>query len=186
MVSPAGSAPELLVSDPDSQEAGGSWAPDGDKVAYTYNRVSTSLSSGPQEIRVLDLKTKQISTLVDSQGLYAPQWSPDGRYLAALAQRDYLVLFDTTTQKWKTMLALGVGYPTWSRDSQYIYCNTLWRPSPALIRVAVKSGKTQAFPVNFAAAGSYGAWSGLTPDGSFLFLRDRGSRDIYSLDLNLP
>jgi hypothetical protein len=40
--------------------------------------------------------------------------------------------------------------------------------------------------VNFVAAGTYGAWSGSTPDGSFLLLRDRGSRDIYSLDLNLP
>ena len=54
------------------------------------------------------------------------------------------------------------------------------------IRKAVKSGKVEAFPVNFVAAGTYGAWSGLTPDGSFLLLRDRGSRDIYSLDLNLP
>jgi hypothetical protein len=79
-----------------------------------------------------------------------------------------------------------VGYPRWSRDSLYIYCNTLWRKDPALLRVEVKSGKTETFPVNFVAAGTFGAWSGLTPDGSFLLLRDRGSRDIYSLDLNLP
>jgi hypothetical protein len=98
------------------------------------------------------------------------RWSSDGRYVGALAQRDYLVLFDTATQKWKTLLALSVGYPTWSRDSQYIYCDTLWRRSPALIRVAVESGQTETFPVNF---GAYGAWSGLAPDDSFLRLRDR-------------
>ena len=106
--------------------------------------------------------------------------------MAALASGDHLVLFDATTQEWKTLLALGVGYPAWSRDGQYIYCNTLWRSSPALIRLAVKSGKIETFPVNFVAAGTHGAWSGLTPDGSFLLLRDRGSRDIYSLDLSLP
>jgi hypothetical protein len=50
----------------------------------------------------------------------------------------------------------------------------------------VKSGRVEAFPVNFVAAGTYGAWSGVAPDGSFLLLRDRGSRDIYSLNLTLP
>jgi hypothetical protein len=89
-------------------------------------------------------------------------------------------------QKWTTLLALGVGYPTWSRDGQYIYCNTLWRKDSALIRVKVKNGQVETFPVDFVAAGTYGAWSGVTPDGSFLLLRDRGSRDIYSLDMNLP
>lgn len=186
LVSPAGSSPELLVPDPDSQESGATWGPDGKQVVYTYNRVSTVPSSASLEIRVLDLETKHVSTLPGSPGLYAPQWSPDGHYVAALAQRDYLVLFDTATKEWKTLLELGVGYPTWSRDGQYVYCNTLWRPNPALIRVAVKSGRMEAFPVNFSAAGTYGAWSGLTPDGSFLFLRDRGSRDIYSLDVKLP
>jgi Tol biopolymer transport system component/DNA-binding winged helix-turn-helix (wHTH) protein len=186
LVSPAGSTPEMLISDQDSQETDGTWSPDGNKIAYTYNRISTFPSPGSLEIRILDLKTKHITTLAGSQRLYSPQWSPDGRYIAALAQEDYLVLFDINTQEWKTLLALGVGYPAWSSDGQYIYCNTLWRPRPALIRFTLNRGKVETFPVNFAAAGTFGAWSGLTPDGSFLLLRDRGSRDIYSLDLNLP
>ena len=176
----------MLIPDPDSQEAGGTWSPEGNAVVFSYNKISTSPSPGSLEIRVLDLKTKHINALPGSEGLYSPQWSPDGHYVAALAQGDYLVLFDTRTQKWTTLLALGVGYPTWSRDGQYIYCNTLWRKDSALIRVAVKNGQMETFPVNFVAAGTYGAWSGLTPDGSFLLLRDRGSRDIYFLDLNLP
>jgi Tol biopolymer transport system component/DNA-binding winged helix-turn-helix (wHTH) protein len=186
LISPAGGTPEMLIPDPDSQEVGGIWQPNGTAVAYSYNRISDSPSDNSLEIRILDVTTKQTTTLPGSHGLYAPEWSPDGRYVAALAASDYLVLFDTTTQQWKTLLALGVGYPAWSRDGQYIYCNTLWRPRPALIRLALKSGRVETFPVNFSAAGTYGAWSGLTPDGSFLLLRDRGSRDIYSLDLNLP
>jgi hypothetical protein len=31
-----------------------------------------------------------------------------------------------------------------------------------------------------------GAWSGLAPDGSSLFVRDLSTDDIYSLDLELP
>lgn len=186
LMDPAGGMPEMLIPDPDSQESGGNWLPDGNAVAYAYNKISASPPDSSPEIRVLDLMTKQITTVPGSKGLYAPEWSPDGRHVAALGKKDYLVLFDTRTQEWKTLLSLGVGYPSWSRDGQYIYCNTLWRENPALIRVAVKSGKMEAFPVNFVAAGTYGAWSGFTPDGSFLLLRDRGSRDIYSLDLNLP
>jgi Tol biopolymer transport system component/DNA-binding winged helix-turn-helix (wHTH) protein len=186
LINPAGGTPEMLISDRDSQESGGTWSPDGKTVLYSYNKISASPSSSSVEIRVLDLTTKQITSLSGSQGLYAPEWSPDGRYLSALAAKDYLVLFDTTTQQWRTLLPLGVGYPSWSRDGQYIYSNTLWRKNPALIRVAVKSGRVEAFPVNFVAAGTYGAWSGVAPDGSFLLLRDRGSRDIYSLNLTLP
>jgi len=186
LISPGGGAPEILIPDPDSQETGGTWSPEGTAVVFAYNKISTSRSPGSMEIRILDLKNKLISTLPGSEGLYSPQWSPDGHYVAALAQGDYLVLFDTRTQKWATLLALGVGYPTWSRDGQYIYCNTLWRKDSALIRVTLKNGQVETFPVNFVAAGTYGGWSGLTPDGSFLLLRDRGSRDIYALDLNLP
>ena len=186
LIHPTGGTAEMLISDPDSQEAGGTWLPDGNAVAYTHNSISAPSPDSSLEIRVLDLATKRTTTVPASRGLYAPEWSPDGRYLTALGEKDFLMLFDKTTQKWTTLLPLGVGYPSWSRDGQYVYCNTLWRQNPALIRVAVKSRKVESFPVNFAAAGTYGAWSGLTPDGSFLLLHDRGSRDIYSLYLNLP
>ena len=102
---------------------GGTWSPDA-RVVFSYN--STSFAgfngapcSGPQN--------KSVSTLPGSEGFYSPQWSPDGHYVAALAPGDHLVLFDATTQEWTTVLALGVGFPSWSRDGQYIYCNTLWR-----------------------------------------------------------
>ena len=32
----------------------------------------------------------------------------------------------------------------------------------------------------------YGAWSGLAPEGSALFVRDLSTDEIYSLDLELP
>jgi hypothetical protein len=31
-----------------------------------------------------------------------------------------------------------------------------------------------------------GAWTGLAPDGSALFVRDLSAREIYALDLQLP
>jgi hypothetical protein len=32
----------------------------------------------------------------------------------------------------------------------------------------------------------FGAWSGLAPDGSPLFVRDISNREIYALDWKLP
>ena len=32
----------------------------------------------------MDLNSRQISTIPDSEGFYSPRWSPDGRYIAAL------------------------------------------------------------------------------------------------------
>jgi Tol biopolymer transport system component len=191
LISPNGGTPEMLIPDQDSQEAGATWSPDGKSIVYGFDRISGS-SSAPAvtpavDIRIVDLKTRRSSVVPGSQGLYGPQWSPDGRFVAALlGVKDHLTLYDTTTQKWSTLLAEGVGYPSWSRDSQSIYCNTFWRKDPALVRVAVANGRVDSFPVNFATAGSFGAWSGATPDGSFLLLRDLSSKDIYSLDLELP
>jgi hypothetical protein len=37
-------------------------------------------------LRLLDLKTRQISIVAGSEGLIYPIWSPDGRYIAAEAE----------------------------------------------------------------------------------------------------
>jgi Tol biopolymer transport system component len=186
-ISPAGGAPEMLLPDEDSQEAGGTWSPDGESIVYGYSKMSAVPSPDANDIRVLERKSKRTRVLPGSEGLYAPQWSPDGRFVAALVgKKDYLVLYDTTTQKWRPLLAQSVGYPGWSRDGQYIYCNTLWREGSSLVRVTVASGEVESFPINFNTAGTFGSWTGSTPDGSFLLLRDLGSRDIYSLDIDLP
>lgn len=187
VMSASGGAPETLIPDHDSQEADGTWSPDGKSIVYGHGKISSYPSPGAFEIRLLDMKTKQGTAVPGSQGLYGPRWSPDGRLVAALvAGTDHLMLYDVTTQKWRQLFPEGVGYHSWSRDGQYIYCNTLWRKNPSLVRVTVATGRIEFIPVSFAAAGTFGAWSGATPDGSFLLLRDLGSRDIYSLDLDLP
>jgi hypothetical protein len=35
-------------------------------------------------------------------------------------------------------------------------------------------------------SGPIGAWSGLTPDGSALFVKNLSTDEIYALDLDLP
>ena len=50
-------------------------------------------------LRRLDLKTHELTTLPGSEGLFSPRWSLDGRYLAALTSDSRkLMLFDFETR----------------------------------------------------------------------------------------
>ena len=35
-------------------------------------------------------------------------------------------------------------------------------------------------------AGPFGIWSGRTPDGSWMFVRDRSTQEVYQLSVELP
>jgi hypothetical protein len=51
---------------------------------------------------MVDLKTRQVSTIPGSEGLFSDRWSPDGRFLAAIVgtEQSKLMIFDFQTQKW--------------------------------------------------------------------------------------
>jgi hypothetical protein len=100
-------------------------------------------------IYVVDLKTKQVSTLPGSDGLFSPRYSPDGRFLVAIPGKDQtkLMLFDFQTQKWSEWTkAVGqIGFISWSKDGKYLYFDTLMTSAPFFGRVKV--GQTQFEPV---------------------------------------
>ena len=61
---------------------------------------------GSAVIHMLDLKTRQVSTLPGSEGLFSPHWSPDGRYvLAKSLDSPKLMLFDFSTHKWAELVS---------------------------------------------------------------------------------
>ena len=79
--------------DPEPQQ-NPDWSPDGDKIVFGGVPADDHAT-----IRVLDLNTHQVSTLPGSRGLFAPFWSPDGRYIVAMPSDSLsLVLFDFQTQ----------------------------------------------------------------------------------------
>jgi Tol biopolymer transport system component len=78
-----GNADELLPEK--FNEMDPSWSPDGSRLVFGR----ASLSSGPeaQAIFMVDLKTRRVSTIPGSDGLFSDRWSPDGRYLAPSSAR---------------------------------------------------------------------------------------------------
>jgi len=186
LVSANGGKPQRMFTESQDQ-IDPSWSPDGKQVVYGRSWSTPEKLS----IQMLDLESNRVSTIPGSGGLYSPRWSPDGRHLAAMsADAKKLLLFDFKMQKWTNWIDEpgALGFPTWSRDGKYIYYDTTSTEHTAFRRIEV--GRTQSeFLIDLRelhrfAGGS--SWSGLTPDGTALFVRDLSTDEIYSLEMDLP
>jgi Tol biopolymer transport system component len=184
LVPSGGGQPEHVLPEGRSQADVG-WSPDG--ASLVFGEIGAE--SGKRAIEILNLSSRNVSVLPDSVGLFAPRWSPNGRYIAALpATSRGLRVFDWTSQRW-TELATGVsmGWPDWAHDSSSIYFLALDQGSVS--RVEIRTQKLSKI-VNLQRMRSTGGWAGwwlgLSPDESPLVLRDAGSTEIYASDWKAP
>ena len=164
------------------------WSPDGNSLIF-HSGMADFLSTSPRAIQLLDLKTRQISTVPGSEGLYSPRWSPDGRYIAALrVGSETLQILDVRTKRWTELAKIGVGFPMWSWDSKYIYFDSLESiPNLYRVRIADHSLEKVASLGGIRLAPTLGGnLTGLAPDDSPLVVRNVGNQEIYALDLELP
>jgi len=191
VVSPEGGIPEELPTGRHSAE-GPTWSPDGRAIYFldadwTGGKFSSSIKS-------LDLQTKEISDLPGSEGMFLPSLSPDGRYLLTFPiNAKKLLFFDFATKKWLHLVDLphaDIGSQTWSADSKYVYFDTGMGNDPAICRVRITDHKVERIASLSGLHRAYGGWglpwSGLSPDGSPLILRNIGSQEVYALDWEAP
>ncbi|MGO9434448.1 MAG: TolB family protein, partial [Terracidiphilus sp.] len=135
-------------------------------------------------IHILKLKTQKVESLPGSEGFFAPSWSPDGRYVGAMASDGQnIMLFDFKNRAW-THLAKGSGLMKWSRDGEYLYY-LRYGPESAVMRTRV-SDRQQEEVASLKGIRQAGRLAGLefslTPDGAPIVLRDVGTQEVYSLD----
>jgi Tol biopolymer transport system component len=185
MLSADGGAPEQLTTGEKATGYDPTWSPDGNALVFGGNPQGGAQPARNLALHVLHLATRQLATVPGSEGLWAPRWSPDGRYLSALStDAESLLLFDFQTQKWTELLRASIGYPSWSRDSRYVYFESVGL-NAAFFRVRIKDGKVERV-VDLKdlprAVGSLGVWAGLAADGSPLFQRDASLDEIYAID----
>jgi eukaryotic-like serine/threonine-protein kinase len=180
VVSPDGGSPQVLLPNDDQPQADPSYSPDGNSLAFAGPYASAAAG-----IQILDLKTKQVSTLPGSQDLFSPRWSPDGRYIAAIQWNSQsFLIFDRAKQKWaKVFQERNFSFPSWSKDSQYIYFLS-WPEDPGLFRIRVSDFAVErvAELKNFRPTGYWEDWMGLDPNDEPLLFRDTGLQDVYALD----
>ncbi len=75
-------------------------------------------------IKVLDLATRNISIMPGSEGFYVPSWSPDGKYMVAIAENpSRMVLYSTASKTWKDLRIFKApwAYWVWANDGKSVY-----------------------------------------------------------------
>jgi len=169
------------------------WSPDSRSLLLAYYPPGAS-SARAEDYSVVqcDLQTRKLSTLSGSQQMFVPRWSPNWRYILTFSadQRRVMVL-EVGTGKWRELAAgTCLQYPDWTRDSKYVYFEDLGNDGPELDRVAVAEGRKERVialkDIHRVVMSSNQPWNGVAPDGSPLIMRDVGSRELYSLELQLP
>jgi Tol biopolymer transport system component len=184
-----GGTPQRVFPSEQSQ-MDASWSPDGNALAFGTFHVSN------MPIYTIDLRSKRISTLPGSTGLFSPRWSPDGKYIAAITtERPFrLMLFDFATKKWTEESSFEVGYLSWSHDGKYIYFQHLQNNGhddlEHIARLRLSDRKleeiVQVKNVGRLTTGTITDWFDLAPDDSPLLARDISTQEIYALEIDWP
>jgi eukaryotic-like serine/threonine-protein kinase len=191
LISKDGGSPQALTPD-DIRETDPTWSPDGAILAFGHVD-----DAHPERtfIELYNLKTRQISQLPGSQGIFAQRWSPDGRYIIAIsvATNDKLMLYEVKNQKWRQLdtIVTSFGYIAWSRDSAYVYFDTVLSGDAGYYRLRISDSKLEKLADlkkvrQFHGQFGPGSWTGLAPGDVPLLPRDISTQEIYALDLQLP
>jgi eukaryotic-like serine/threonine-protein kinase len=175
----------------DGGDADPAWSPDGSSLAFSGTPNAILNLPGPDKLmlRIINLKTHQVSALSGSENLRGPRWSPDGKYFAAVSpDSQKLVLYNPRTRAQTELASREIGYASWSHDSEFVYFDTL-DSDPSFFRVRIRDRKIERI-VGLKgiprSMGTFGAWTGLAPDDSPLIQRDAGTSEIYAFDWDAP
>jgi DNA-binding winged helix-turn-helix (wHTH) protein/Tol biopolymer transport system component len=192
VVSSEGGAAEELLPGTDDQ-GNPTWSPDGNSLIFSGVPWLRGFASDSTAIYRLDMHTRKVTTVVNSQGLWSPRWSPDGKFLVAetLDSRK-LLLFDFSKQSWAPLAEVqgeDIDYTSWSHDSRFVFFNA-HAPggSPSLYRVDVLQHLTARVPIPKVPDQPtlLGEWFALGPDDAPMFLHDLSVQEVFKFELRLP
>lgn len=189
VVSAVGGKPEP-VSGTENGAADATWSPDGNSLVF-----GGVYGSSERKIFSVEVRTGYVRLVPNSEGMFSPRVSPDGRYIVTMDLPGHrkLYLFDWKTEKWSLLLDaenIRNDWPQWSPDSRYLYfSDSSLRDVKALYRVRIADHKLEEIArlsVPQGLTGYFSNWMSAAPDGSPLLLRDISIQEIYALDVDLP
>jgi len=181
-----GGRPTPLLNE-DLNEADPDWSADGQSMIF--GRLPERMDSRqPKAIYVVTIATHSVSEIPGSTGLFSPRLSPDGRYIAAIRlDQKALLLFDRKQERWTTVATHGVGDPTWSHDSRFLYFQDFLETGKPIYRIAVPAGRAEQLAIignlRPIAATDY-RLIGLAPGDLPMVSARTSAVNLYSVDLN--
>jgi Tol biopolymer transport system component/DNA-binding winged helix-turn-helix (wHTH) protein len=169
----------------EKSEGAATWSPDGRTMVF--GRVPDGIT--PSTIELLDTETGGLAEIPGSNGFWAARWSPDGRLISAVdIETGRIMAFDTSSHQWSALGGPHADQTAWSADGQYLYYASWFPGDPAIFRIRVSDRRQERVTSlkNVRRPEHDLPWLGVAPDGSPLLLRDLGSQEIYSLDVDWP
>jgi len=191
MSADGGTPQELLLNDQISEDDP-NWSPDGNTLVFAHTPILGSTNPNDFVLVRYDFKTKLLSNLPGSSGLYAPRSSPDGRFICGLTiDQKKLMLLEVAKGQWSELASgRAIEYPNWTQDGRFVYFETAGDDGRELFRVNVTTRRPErvlslkGIPRPVLPLGAQ--WSGLAPDNSPLIMRDVGNREIHALHMQWP
>ncbi len=176
----SGGTPEPMTPE-NSREHSPAWSPDSSKIAFTR--------PGSDKIVLYDVDSGSISEMPGSEGLYYPDWSPDGRYIAAWTPDNAVMALDVHTGQRIELLGPDVQIQVfyWANDSEHIFFvdRLEMGREGAVHRLNIADKSTEKIASLGrvrGAVGLDGVWIGIDPGGAPIMLRDVSIHNIYELD----
>ena len=157
-----------------------SWSPDGGSIVFG---VAGPTAPG-EGLHRLDLKTGVVSSLPGSDGLFDPQCSPDGHFIAGrMGFRYNLMLYDVTRRKQTEIFDEYILWPAWSRDGQSLLFGIM-HPEPAWYRFRLSDHKVESVVSLKKIATD--SWFAPALKNTLITSRFTGTKEIYALDWEAP
>jgi len=187
-INPDGGAPERLLQE--NQNIGDpSFSADGKSLVFGSVPELMGEEKAPKSLKIFELITHRVTEITNSQGLYSPRWSPDGRFIAAITlDQKKLMLYDTKTAVWKTLAITSAANPVWSNDSKALYLHAYRAENRPVLRVSVPDGQIEEIANlnNFHASNvTHDDFAGITTDNVLLMHTEVSSGNLFTMDLGL-
>ena len=167
------------------------WGPDGQRIVFSESEQSVDHSGSQQALYFHDLRSGESTRISGSDGLTGVRWSPNGRFLAAVAEdSSTLKLYDIKKKQW-TEVVRGklISIPVWTADSRYLYAQDVLEPGEPVYRFLAAHPAKERF-YSFEDLLQTGVlrcgFAGFAPDGSMVVRLSRGGGNLYRIQLELP
>jgi Tol biopolymer transport system component len=177
-VSADGGAPEKLMASGD-HEVMPTWFPDGNSIAF--NRFNGS--DNPDGMYVVDLASRNVTPMAGAEKYYVAAWSPDGKYLVAIAREpSRIVIYSAATKQWRELRRFDApwGFYAWTPDSRFIYFDQT-QTLPGMYRLSVPSGAWERISDIPWMGSVTDAFVSVTADGQPAVMNHTGVAQVYSL-----